>query len=138
MLALASSAAAAPAKYVHIEVTENIGGPDGEAFSASGPAVDAGLVCGSGIVNDTDYTPGHEAGIFTFFQAAKTFTCDEGGTFDVELRVRLNTITRQTSATWSVVGGSGDYEFLRASGLLVGTPDVPGETILDVYDGIVR
>jgi hypothetical protein len=138
VLATFSSAAAAPAKYVHIEAHEYIG-QNGEPFSASGPAVDAGLVCASGTTEEVEIYPGHSAGSLSFFGVLKRFHCTGGGSFDVQLNVRLNTVTHGTTASWSVVGGTGAYASLRASGSLVGTPgDVPGDDIYDTYNGIAR
>jgi hypothetical protein len=137
-LATASSAAAAPAQYVHIEAHEYIG-QNGEAFSASGPAVDAGLVCASGTTEEVEIYPGHSAGSFSFFGVLKRFNCTGGGSFDVQLSVRLDNNTHATTAAWSVVSGTGAYADLQARGLLVGTPgDVPGQDIYDAYDGIAR
>ena len=141
LLALATvlSAAAAPARYVHIEAHEYIG-QNNEPFLASGPAVDAGLICDSGTTADGSNTGTYSVGSITYFQVVKTFTCDDfSGSFDVQLSVRLNTSTHRTTAAWTVIGGTGDYASLEARGSLVGTPgDVPGGDIYDTYNGIAR
>ena len=136
-LATISNAAAAPAKYVHIEVHEYVD-TSGETFYASGAAVDAGLICDSGQVYDGEAFNVSDVGSTTSFQIVKTFDCGDG-TFDLQLSISLNTITHGTSATWSVVDGTGAYASLQASGSLVGTPgDVPGVDIYDTYNGIAR
>ena len=122
---------------VHIEVPEVIAaGPD--PFTASGPAVDAGLLCAAGKVVDTSSTFGSTLGVVQILYVSKTFTCDdESGTFDVDMVVKLNTITSKTNAKWQIVGGSGDYTGLIGNGKLKGIPFIPGGvgTILDIYDG---
>jgi len=134
-LATFSSVVAAPPQYVHIEAHEYIG-HNGEAFSASGPAVDAGLVCASGTTYDESVDVGSTSGSFTILRVLKRFDCD-GGDY-VRLVVQLDNTTRATTASWRVVSGTGAYASLRANGLLVGTPGVPGVDIYDVYDGIAH
>jgi hypothetical protein len=66
----------------------------------------------------------------------KRFTCGDGsGAVHVRLLVRLDLTTHETTATWHVQGGTGDYAGLSGNGKLVGTPIDPGVSILDVYDG---
>jgi hypothetical protein len=122
---------------VHIEVPEFIlSGPD--PFEASGPAVDEGLLCPTGEVVDNFSNPGPMQGVVQILYVSKTFTCDDGtGTFDVDMVVKLNTITSKTNAKWQIVGGSEAYIGLTGNGKLKGIPfinNVP-DTILDIYDG---
>jgi hypothetical protein len=122
---------------VHIEVPEVIAtGPD--PFVASGPAVDAGELCAGGTVVDTLSTLGPTLGVVQILYVSKTFTCGDGsGTFDVDMVVKLNTITSKTNAKWQIVGGDGAYTGLIGNGKLKGIPFLPGGvgTILDIYDG---
>lgn len=134
-----SSVFAAPPLDVHIEVDEYIG-TSGEAFFATGPAVDAGIVCPTGTVDDISINEsGPPGGAFTILNVLKRFTCgDSSGTFDVMLVVRLDLETHETTARWNVVGGTGDYAALHGNGSLVGMPVVLGTIIHDVYDGIMH
>ena len=122
---------------VHIEVPEDIAtGPD--PFVASGPAVDAGVLCAGGTVVDNYINYGPTPGPFQILYVSKTFTCANGSdTFDVYMVVKLNTTTSYTKAKWQIVGGTGAYTGLQGKGKLVGIPYVPGGegTILDIYDG---
>lgn len=123
---------------LHIEAEETLG-TSGEAFFASGGAVDAGLICPTGTVDDESIKPGGGSGSFVIFQVLKRFNCGDGsGSFDIMLIVKLDLTTNQTTARWNVIGGTGDYSGLHGVGSLVGTPIVPGESIFDVYDGIVN
>jgi len=139
LMATTLTAFAAPHLYVHIEVEEFIN-TSGETFNASGPAVDAGIVCPTGIVNDTlldiNNLPGGKTRILNVL---KEFVCEDGsGTFNINLNVRLNLDTHRTTASWDVVSGSGAYASLGGSGTLVGMPIVAGESIQDVYDGTLH
>ena len=130
-----SVALAAPPLGLHIEVTEYIN-TSGEAFAASGPAVDAGIVCASGTVNDVSVVVnGNPSSGFRTLHVLKRFNCNGGGTFDVKMKVRLDLTTNATTARWNIVSGTGAYAGLKGNGSLVGNPIVPGTSILDVYDG---
>ncbi len=132
----ASGVLAAPPRDIHIEVDEILGA-SGEAFVANGPAVDDGILCASGTVDDLSIvTSGSQNGTFSILHVLKRFTCDDlSGTFDVRLVVKLNLTTRYTTAHWNVVSGTGNYTHLHGNGSLEGTPIVPGVSIHDVYDG---
>ena len=136
---LAGTAFAAQPLAIHIEVDEIIA-TSGEPFAASGPAVDAGLVCPSGTVEDlSTKVSGPPAGAFSILHVLKHFNCeDASGTFDIALTVKLNNSTHYTTASWRIVAGTGDYAGLHANGSLAGTPIVPGDSIHDVYDGMVH
>lgn len=132
-----SCVSAAPPLSIHIEVDEwiSIGGV--EPFVASGLAVDDGLVCATGTVEDLSITSTDIPFIpYTIVWAHKYFECDDmSGTFDIKMVVKLDNATHFTTARWRVVGGTGNYADLRGTGSLVGTPIVPGESITDIYDG---
>jgi hypothetical protein len=123
---------------LHIEVAENIN-TSGESFAASGSAVDAGLVCATGNVYDASYSiSGPAGGSIRIIHVLKHFVCDGGGTFDLMMLVHLDLNTYYTTARWSVAGSTGDYAGLHGAGSLLGTPIVPGESVMDVYDGMVH
>ena len=139
LLTTASAAFAAPPLSVHIEVLEFIA-QSGESFAASGAAVDAGMLCPSGEVYDVSTViSGPAGGAYNILHVLKHFECsDASGTFNIRLIVRLDNATHETTASWQVVEGTGDYAGLHGNGSLVGTPVVAGESIYDVYDGQVH
>ena len=123
---------------LHIEVTESIPPLQAEFF-ASGPAVESGLICAYGMVYTISTiahgSPDHSG--IQILNVDKHFVCDEGDTFDINMKVKLDTTTGMTSAHWKITGGTGDYAKLKGTGSLIGTPLVPGY-IDDVYDGKVH
>ena len=134
-----STVFAASPLNVHIEVAELIGGLGvNEPFTASGAAVDNGVICASGMVQDVSVsTSGAPSAPYRNIQVLKRFTCGTD-TFDVRMVVKLDLATNFTTASWSIVGGTGVYADLRGRGSLVGTPIDPGSSIFDVYDGSVH
>lgn len=138
LLLTATIAFAAQPLGFHMVVDEFIYG-GGETFFASGPAVTAGVVCPTGIANDTfSNSYGPPSGTYTYLYIVKSYTCaDLSGTFYIKMKVKLNNNTGYTTAKWHFTDGSGAYSRLRGHGTLVGTPTGPG-TIQDVYDGKVH
>jgi hypothetical protein len=130
---------AAPPLDVHIEVPSTIDPTDADPFTATGPAVDTGVLCPEGDVFDLSViviVTGRPGGTFRILRLLKHFVCDDGsGTFDVKLLVRLDLTANHTTANWQVVGGTGDYVGLHGNGKLIGIPTVPGVSVLDIYDG---
>lgn len=106
-------------------------------FTASGPAVDSGLMCPSGTVDDLfGKASGFKAPTGINFQVVKLFTCDDGsGTFLLKLQVRIN--FRGDNFQWVVLGGDGNYSNLHGSGTGVGIP-TSDTSVLDLYDGAVH
>ncbi len=96
----------------------NPDGPNFGDFTATGSAVDSGLVCASGTVLDTGIVfGGFQSGRSAQILVRKTFTCADGsGTFFVKIQVHLDFETATESFTWVVLGGTGNYESLRGSG----------------------
>ena len=137
MLALnVSTVFAARPLAIHIKVLEQLDFSFNEAFAASGPAVDDGLVCAVGTVEDLGGKVKDLGGPYKRLWIKKRFHCDDAsGTFDVRLVVHLNENTGFTTANWNVVDGTGDYTKLHGNGKLHGTPVVLGVTIQDIYDG---
>ena len=132
---------AAPSLAVHIEAPTIIPtGPVPDRFEASGPAVDFGLISGTGDVYTFNLVAfGPTGGSVTMLRMIKHFVFDDGsGTFDVRLVVRLDFSTGITRGTWRVVGGTGAYANLQGTGRLIGIPIVLGQSILDIYDGRLR
>lgn len=135
-LVTVSTALAGRPMDVHIEVDETFG--NGDPFTAWGSAVDDGLVCSSGTVDELGGKVGPSNGTFRNLRADKLFNCDGGGTFKARLIVKLDIATGQTTASWRIFGGTGDYAGLKGNGSLVGIPVVHGVSILDIYDGRVH
>ena len=80
-----SVAFAAPPQPVGIVVHEDIdSGPD--PFNAYGPAVIAGEVCSSGLVDDVYVIFGPSQGNYTIMNVRKQFDCGGGGTFYINMR----------------------------------------------------
>jgi hypothetical protein len=129
--------AAAPLGF-HMVVDEFVYA-NGETFVASGPAVNDGVVCPTGITNNlVSNSFGPPQGTYTYLYIVKEFICTDGsGTFFIKMKVKLNNTTGYTTAKWQFTNGSGDYSRLRGHGTLVGTPIGPAD-IQDVYDGVAH
>jgi hypothetical protein len=135
----ASAVVAAPPMDLHIEALEFVA-TDGEPFTATGSAVDAGLVCATGTIDDL-YVEFSDSGRspYRILHVLKRFYCDDfSGTFDIQMVVQLDLTTNETTARWKIVGGTDSYVNLKGRGALVGTPVVKGFSIQDVYDGMVH
>jgi len=120
LMGLATPAAAASPEAVTI-VSPMTFNPDGfnfGTFDASGTAVDDGLLCASGTVDDTRLLfAGFQSNRGVQIPVRKTFTCDDGsGTFFVKIQVHLDFATATESFSWVIQGGTGAYEHLHGSG----------------------
>ena len=107
------------------------------AFVASGPAVEAGLVCETGVVHDlrTIVAGPPNASHFNF-HIAKKFVCDDGsGEFIINLMAHVAFDPYHDVGTWNVLSGLGNYASLHGRGSLTGTPTDTG--VLDIYTGWV-
>jgi hypothetical protein len=116
--------------------------PPGEfnfgTFEASGPAVDAGLICESGDVNDTGI-------ILAGFQSRvgkiqipvyKRFTCPDGELFiRIQVHLDLNTFTETFS--WVVLGGTGVYSNVKGGGDGFSFSEDPNVGNINVYSGFL-
>ena len=124
---------------LHIEVSDLISS-DGDTFNASGPAVNNTIICPSGTVSDVNVSQsGSTQGAFSNYDVLKKFDCADGsGTFEIELKVKLENATGNTTASWQLANGTGNYANLSGEGTLVGTAIVQGTSIFDVYDGKVK
>jgi hypothetical protein len=121
-----------------VSETFNQGGP----FTASGFAVDAGVICSAGDTVDLGekVAPNNgQTGQGLNILAYKRFTCTEGGsgTFDVKLTVRIN--KAGDTFNWSIIAGTGAYATLRGSGQGYGiNPTSPPPDVTDYYFGTVH
>ncbi|NIM95394.1 MAG: hypothetical protein GTO18_16990 [Anaerolineales bacterium] len=132
-------ASAAPGSEVRIEVTnEQLIPPTSGPFIASGPAVDAGIICGSGNTNDVFIKEsGNPDKPLRRLVAYKQFTCGDGsGEFILKMNMKFDRQTGLPSGNWRVVDGYGEYEDLRGSGKFEGFP--LGEGLLEIINGKVR
>ncbi len=119
-----------------VEYADSSAFPTSESFTASGGAVDMGIIPASGQVDDIQSSLqvlGTQGPILKL-QMVKHFICGTAGTFDLKLIIDLNQTTGYTTATWTVVAGTGTYSGLQGSGTLAGTPTGNGG-IVDVYTG---
>lgn len=87
-------------------------------FAASGPAVDQGLICASGTVDDTRLIfAGGQSNRGAQIPVRKTFTCGDGsGQIFVAIQVHLDFATSTETFSWVVLGGNGSYGRLNGSG----------------------
>jgi hypothetical protein len=128
-------ALATPPEAVHFVVPTEFAVQN--EFTASGPAVDSGIMCPAGTVDDIfGKASGFQSERGVIFQVVKVFTCDDGsGSFVVKLQVRID--FKGDNFQWVVLGGEGDYSNLHGSGTGIGID--PTETsITDIYDGAVH
>jgi hypothetical protein len=129
LTAAAPAASAAPVKQPVTIVVNTTFDPDvADLFTGNVPG------CGSGVVEDTAgrgprFTPW--GGVFS---GTKSFTCDEGGGFDVRLQAVFG--EAGSVGTWVVTDAWGSLEGLKGSGRLVGVPTEAG--IDDTYVGTLR
>lgn len=132
---LAAPAGATPPSGVEIEVDTLFAGTG--TFTATGAAVDDGVLCATG---DTLDVFGMVSGMgpkgFNI-QTVKEFTCDDlSGSFFVKLQVKVFFAGPVLSSfNWVVMDGDGAYTDLHGSGDGVGLPPNSGFDILDVYTG---
>jgi hypothetical protein len=129
--------AASPPTAVTFEINTTLGDPSGGPFVATGPAVEAGIICSHGDTVDLDLNvAGNEAKGHVNFQVFKKFTCadTEADSFVGKLQVRVG-----DKYSWLIVEGTGAYARLRGTGMGEGT-FVEGQpyTLLDVLQGAVH
>ena len=145
-LALAATpAAAASPEAVSIDshVVFNPDGPNYGDFTASGPAVDSGLLCANGTFVDTGlrfagFQSGHAGRSDVQVQVVKTFTCADGsGTFVVKLQIQADFASGLETFTWNALGGTGDYGDLRGSGSGSTVRDADGNGNTNTYAGFL-
>lgn len=140
VLLVSFPAAAAPQSLeVTIEVDTMFEGPVvfPSYFIASGPAVDAGLICASGVVYDPrTIVAGPPDASRLNFHITKQFVCDDGsGEFFINLMAHVVFDPYNDVGTWNMMKSSGTYAGLHGRGTLVGTPIEGG--VHDSYTGWV-
>ena len=139
---VATPVAAGPPRDVTI-VSHMHFNPPGEFntgdFTASGPAVDQGLICASGDVVDTRLIfAGGQSNRGAQIPVRKTFTCGDGsGQIFVKIQVHLDFATETESFSWVIQGGTGDLAGLRGSGsgTTVGDGSDPQTGNINTYTG---
>ena len=135
-----ASAMAAPPEKVTIQGPAYFAGPDAGTglFTATGPAVDSGAICGAGEIADlyTKAAPKRgQSPTGVNLQILKEFTCDdESGSFQAKLQVRIDFL-RWPTFNWVIVGGMGDYEDLKGNGNGFGLFPIGDFGVWDVYEG---
>ncbi len=87
-------------------------------FVASGPAVDAGLLCEEGDVQDiVNPARGWQSGQVITLYVHKHFVCsDESGSFEMNMQVLI--ASTRTTAHWNITTGEGSYTRLFGVGRL--------------------
>ncbi len=136
-LSVTPGEASSPPLAVTFEVQTTLSHPNGGPFVATGPAVDAGIICSHGSTVDVDLkASGEESPTTVNYQVHKKFTCAEPqtNTFVVKMQVR-----KGNNYSWNIVEGTGNYERLRGTGQGQGT-FVSGQSydVLDVFRGAVH
>jgi len=114
---IAPVAAAAPQPVTIVVVNTFADPPPFGSFTASGSAVDSGLMCPSGTTIDTaDEFAGGQSNRKLQILVLKEFTCADGsGTFLIKMQVHIDFATGETF-TWVVLNGTGHYAHLHGSG----------------------
>lgn len=130
------AAAASPWRDVHVEVTYMFDVPGPFAFTATGQAVSAGLICPTGLesTGPITATPSPDGDQFVILSMVKHWECAGGG-IDAYLVVTLDLVSGSTWGDWSILSATGTYAGIRGSGSLVGTRLATGDGIRDVWDG---
>lgn len=127
-LSVTASVTAAPPTPVTISNSATFGPGAVDPFTSTG-----GVICAAGEVSTSfGLGTGFQSGFKVQILAGKHFVCSDG-TFEVLLRVTLDSSTGQTEGTWSVVSGTGAYAKLHGGGKITGDP-FPGG-IQDEYEG---
>jgi hypothetical protein len=128
-----------PLLDVEITVPTPLPAGDPIPFSASGPAVGRGLLCGTGTVSTGPITtsPSPLGDRYATLSMVKYFACG-GGTFDVSLIVTLDNWTGSTSGQWRISRGTGSYANLKGNGTITGTFYQSSYSVLDVYSGRLK
>ena len=107
-------AAASTPVAVTIDIHEDFAEATG-TFTAQ-----SAVLCVSGTTSTLTRVTG--SGATLNFHSLKTFTCADGsGTFTLRIQARVMPCAASDWGSWSVAGGTGDYEDLHGTGTVVGT-----------------
>lgn len=121
-----------------VQTSDIDGGPvTGGPFTASGPAVDEGLICAAGqtVDDSVPHAAGFQSQIGVNVRLVKRFTCADGsGDFWVTLQIRFD--ARGNNFIWLITDGADEYARLHGTGSGFGVPT--GGGVLDLYDGTVH
>ena len=138
LLPLATVSATPPAGVTFVVDTQiPPEGPTFGPFVATGPAVDAGVMCPTGDTIDVfGRAAGFQSGRGINILVFKLFTCHDGsGAFLVKLQVRID--ARGNSFTWTVMDGADAYATLHGTGSGFGA--YPSDVlVIDTYEGGVH
>ncbi len=147
LMAFVAPVAASSPQHVTIvsNVTFNPDGPNHGDFTATGKAVDRGLICGHGTFVDTflrfsdhEYPDG-----LVRLLVRKAFTCADGsGTFSGTLWIKADFNTGIESFVWIIQGETGRYRHLQGAGrgstVGVFDPETGNEIAnVNTYDGLL-
>lgn len=107
-------------------------------FYASGPAVDAGIICQAGDVYDVEVrAAGRSHKLLNLF-VHKLFVCKDGsGSFEMDLNVQAVFSPQQTRAEWRVAASDDAYARLRGNGKLTAASP-GGDVVIDTYTGALH
>jgi len=138
MAVVAPVGAAAPRSLTLVSTTIfNDDGFNYGSFTASGAAVDDGLVCASGTFVDTGILfAGYQSDKGVQIQVDKTYTCP-GGSFFVKMQIHAGADGSEWF-TWVAQGGTGAYASLRGSGSGTTVPNPPTGNINTFLGFLVR
>jgi hypothetical protein len=125
-LPVASAGAVSPYQAVEIEVETSFypNMPPNGPFTATGAAVDNGLICGSGWAFDTfgKFAPREGSPQGVNVQATKVFLCGAGSWLDeadhgfvIKFQIHID-YRKGSSSNWVVTGGWGDYSAIAGNG----------------------
>jgi len=112
-------------------------------FTASGEAVNQGLICSAGTVTDGKYIAAGRwegpNGPHWNFIIQKVFVCEDGsGSFTINLRAHAYFDPYNNEGTWNVLWGDGDYGSLHGGGSFEGIMFGDGTGVYDIYTGSVH
>lgn len=137
ILVLTASAAAGPPPLGVNFVVHTVFADQGGPFTATGFAVDYGLVCAAGhteLISSTQTSLKSFAG--TNYHVVYQFVCDDqSGTFDVKLSVRID--HKGDNFNWTIIGGTDAYAALHGSGQGYGVQTTQA-FVDDYYYGAIK
>jgi hypothetical protein len=144
-LLLAASAAASPSLPVTIdlyqELDESGQGFVPSPFYATGPAVEAGLVCPQGMAHNLTEPVSGPGGLkdkyLQIYHTTKLFECDDhSGSFIIKLEHHLvitftpDSVTWDQKAPWRIAEGTGNYVRLHGTGSATSLPYNPEGSVM--------